>query len=121
MPRAVRPPPKPGKDLVAASATPLLLAILNKGPSYGYAIIQAVRDLSCGALEWSEGMLYPVLHRLEDQGLIESYEQSGETGRKRRYYHITRKGRAALAEKVQSWTELCQAVNRILEKSDGQA
>ncbi len=54
------------KDLIAASATPMLLAILQKGPSYGYAIIQQVRELSGGELEWSEGMLYPVLHRLED-------------------------------------------------------
>src|SRR5678816_2662816 len=74
------------KDLVAASATPLLLAILHKGPSYGYAIIQEVRELSGGELEWSEGMLYPVLHRLEEHGLIESYEERGDTGRKRRYY-----------------------------------
>ena len=113
MPRAVRPPPKPGKDLVAASATPLLLAILNKGPSYGYAIIQAVRDLSGGALEWSEGMLYPVRHRLEDQGLIESYEQSGETGRKRRYYRLSADGKRALATERQKWT----AVNAALEKA----
>ena len=70
MPRAVR-QQQIGKDLVAASATPLLLAILQKGPSYGYAIIQEVRELSGGELEWSEGMLYPVLHRLEDQGLID--------------------------------------------------
>jgi DNA-binding PadR family transcriptional regulator len=109
----MRPPPKPGKDLVAASATPLLLAILNKGPSYGYAIIQAVRDLSGGALEWSEGMLYPVLHRLEDQGLIESYEQSGETGRKRRYYRLRTDGKRALATERQKWS----AVNAALEKA----
>ena len=58
------------KDLVAASATPLVLAILQRAPSYGYAIIQAVRELSGGELEWSEGMLYPVLHGLEGQELI---------------------------------------------------
>lgn len=113
MPRAMRHPPKPGKDLVAASATPLLLAILNRGPSYGYAIIQAVRDLSSGELEWSEGMLYPVLHRLEDQGLIESYEERGETGRNRRYYRLSREGKRALGTERQKWS----VVNAALEKA----
>lgn len=113
MPGAVRHPPKPSKDLVAASATPLLLAILNKGPSYGYALIQAVRDLSGGALEWSEGMLYPVLHRLEDQGLIESYEECGETRRKRRYYRLSPEGKRALATERHKWG----VVNAALEKA----
>jgi PadR family transcriptional regulator PadR len=102
MPRAVR-HQRIGKDLVAASATPLLLAILARGPSYGYAIIQEVRELSNGQLEWSEGMLYPVLHRMEDQGLIESYEERGETGRKRKYYRLRSDGRRALAEERRQW------------------
>jgi len=101
-----------GKELVAASATPLLLAILNKGPSYGYAIIQAVRELSGGELEWSEGMLYPVLHRLEDQGLIESYEGVGETGRKRRYYKLCADGRRALTEERRQWDVIGAALDK---------
>ena len=56
------------KDLVAASATPLVLAILAEGDSYGYAIIKRVTELSGGHLQWTDGMLYPVLHRLERQG-----------------------------------------------------
>ena len=105
MPRAVRQRGKEriAKDLVAASATPMLLAILAKAPSYGYAIIQEVRALSGGELEWSEGMLYPVLHRLEEQGLIESYEERGDTGRKRRYYRLLADGRRALAEERRQW------------------
>ncbi len=91
------------KDLVAASAAPMLLAILRRGPSYGYAIIQAVRELSGGKLEWSEGMLYPVLHRLEEQELIESYQERGDSGRMRRYYRIRPEGRAALAEERRQW------------------
>lgn len=102
MPRTVR-HERIGKDLVAASATPLLLAILQRGPSYGYAIIQEVRSLSNGQLEWSEGMLYPVLHRMEDQGLIESYEERGDTGRKRKYYRLRADGRRALAEERRQW------------------
>ena len=102
MPRAVR-HQRIGKDLVAASATPLLLAILQKGPSYGYAIIQEVRELSNGQLEWSEGMLYPVLHRMEDAGLIESYEERGDTGRKRKYYRLRSDGKKALTEERRQW------------------
>jgi PadR family transcriptional regulator PadR len=93
-----------GKDLVAASATPLVLSILQRGPSYGYAIIQEVRALSGGELEWSEGMLYPVLHRLEDQGFINSYEERTDSGRKRRYYRLCAEGRRALASERKRWS-----------------
>lgn len=105
-------PERIGKDLVAASATPLLLSILQKGPSYGYAIIQEVKDLSGGELAWSEGMLYPVLHRLEEQGLIESYEERGETGRKRRYYRLRADGRRALAEERRQWDVVHSALTK---------
>lgn len=94
---------KVGKDLVAASAAPLVLAILRGAPSYGYAILQEVRALSGGALEWSEGMLYPVLHRLEQQGLIESYQERGDNGRLRKYYRLRPEGRKALAEERKQW------------------
>jgi PadR family transcriptional regulator PadR len=105
MHRAVRHkgPERIGKDLVAASASALVLGILNAAPNYGYAIIQRVRELSGGALEWSEGMLYPVLHRLEDQGLIESFEEKGESGRKRKYYRLRADGKRALAEERRQW------------------
>lgn len=76
------------KDLVAASATPLVLAVLRHGDSYGYEIIRRIRELSGGELEWKEGMLYPLLHRLADQGLIESYEVPSPTGRARKYYRL---------------------------------
>ncbi len=110
MPRAVR--QRIAKDLVAASATPLLLGILHRGPSYGYAIIQDVRELSGGALEWSEGMLYPVLHRLEEQGLIESYEARGETGRVRKYYRLRPDGRRALVEERRQWDVVSAALSK---------
>lgn len=86
-----------GKDLVAASATPLVLATLQRGDSYGYEIIQSIRDLSGGELEWKEGMLYPLLHRLEQRGLIEGYDAKAESGRKRRYYRIRPAGTRELA------------------------
>ncbi len=92
-----------GKDLVAASATSLVLAILGECESYGYAIIKRVAELSDGELEWTDGMLYPVLHRLERNGDIESAWRRSEAGRRRKYYRLTDQGRARLAEEQRQW------------------
>jgi DNA-binding PadR family transcriptional regulator len=92
-----------GKDLVAASATPLVLAILAEGDSYGYAIIKRVTELSGGHLQWTDGMLYPVLHRLERLGLVAAKWRASESGRKRKYYRITKEGRAQLAFQREQW------------------
>jgi PadR family transcriptional regulator, regulatory protein PadR len=91
------------KDLVAASATPLVLAILAEGDSYGYAIIKRVAELSANRLQWTDGMLYPVLHRLERQGFVAAKWGVSETGRKRKYYRITKPGRAQLEAQRQQW------------------
>ena len=91
------------KDLVAASATPLVLAILAEGDSYGYAIIKRVAELSGGHLQWTDGMLYPVLHRLERQGHVAAKWSASENGRKRKYYRITKTGRVQLAAQRQQW------------------
>ena len=91
------------KDLVAASAAPLVLAILVEGDSYGYAIIKRVGELSDGQLKWTDGMLYPVLHRLERLGFVEARWATAETGRRRRYYRITRAGRARLKTQRRQW------------------
>ena len=71
----------------------MVLSILAGGESYGYEIIQKVRELSGGQMEWSDGMLYPVLHRLERDGMIESKWKASETGRERKYYFLSSKGR----------------------------
>ncbi len=92
-----------GKDLVAASATPLVLAILAEGESYGYAIIRRVAELSGGELEWTDGMLYPVLHRLERHGLVEAVWRESAAGRRRKYYRLTARGRAALHDQRRQW------------------
>lgn len=84
------------KDLVAASATPLVLGVLSHGEEYGYAILRRITEASGGKLEWSEGMLYPLLHRLERQGLVTSRWRVTEGGRRRKYYSITVAGRAEL-------------------------
>jgi PadR family transcriptional regulator len=104
---------KIAKDLVAASAVPLVLAILTDSESYGYAIIQRVHDLSHGAIEWSDGMLYPVLHWLEENDFVRARWRLAETGRRRRYYSITPQGRAQLAEEQRQW----QAVDATLRSS----
>lgn len=91
------------KDLIAASSTPLVLAILAEGDSYGYAILQRVRELSGGRMEWTDGMLYPVLHRLERFGHVKPRWEVAESGRRRKYYRITTQGRAQLAEERQQW------------------
>jgi PadR family transcriptional regulator, regulatory protein PadR len=91
------------KDLIAASATTLVLAILAEGESYGYAIIKRVAELSGGHLQWTDGMLYPVLHRLERNGHVSAKWAESENGRRRRYYRITKDGRAQLADQRQQW------------------
>ncbi|MBX7164902.1 MAG: helix-turn-helix transcriptional regulator [Pirellulales bacterium] len=91
------------KELTAASTIPLVLAILADADSYGYAIIQRVRELSGGRLEWTDGMLYPVLHRLERLGHIKARWEAAESGRRRKYYRITAQGRKQLAEERRQW------------------
>jgi PadR family transcriptional regulator PadR len=91
------------KQLVAASSKPLLLGILQGGKTYGYEIIQKVKQLSGGQLEWSDGMLYPVLHRLEKDGLIISEWILSEEGRHRKYYALTEKGKMDLHREKSNW------------------
>ena len=91
------------KDLIAASSTPIVLAILSEGDSYGYAIIKRVQELSGGHMEWTDGMLYPVLHRLERLGYIKARWEESETGRRRKYYRIMSRGRDQLAEERRQW------------------
>ena len=98
------------KDLVAASSTPIVLAILAEADSYGYAILQRVRELSEGRMEWTDGMLYPVLHRLERLGHVEARWEVAESGRRRKYYRITSQGLTQLAEERRQW----QAVDATL-------
>ena len=105
------------KDLVAASATPLVLAILSETESYGYAILKRVRELSSGELEWTEGMLSPLRHRLERLGYVTTEWRKPPEGRKRKYYTITDDGRDALAQHRQQWV----AVTRALGNSFGGA
>jgi len=106
------------KDLVAASARPMILSILSQGESYGYEIIQQVRQLSDGQIEWSDGMLYPVLRRLEKEGLIESEWRTADSGRKRRYYHLSNQGGKALEIEKKQWLIVNTTLETLWEASN---
>ena len=103
------------RELIAASTEPLILSILQRGENYGYAIAEKVLAFSKGEMEWTEGMLYPVLHRLERRGLLKSRWEATESARKRRYYSLTAKGREVLAVRRCEW----QAVNKTLIEAWG--
>ncbi len=98
------------KDLVAAAATPLVLAILVEGENYGYGILKRVRELSDGQLEWTDGMVYPLLHRLQRLGYVTTQWRTPPEGRRRRYYAITADGRAALAAHQDQWRAVTQTL-----------
>lgn len=100
------------KALVAASTKPLLLSILLEGEAYGYRIIKQMKILSGGQLEWSFGMLYPVLHRLEKDGLVASQWKKSHRGRLRKYYRLTEDGRRELDREKAQWS----TVNRVFAK-----
>jgi PadR family transcriptional regulator PadR len=100
------------KLLAGASARPILLSVLAEGESYGYEIIQRIQDLSGGTLVWNDGTLYPVLHRLEDEGLVTAAWRLSDEGRRRKYYRLAEAGHAALAEEKRQWLR----VDHILAK-----
>lgn len=101
------------KDLVAASATPLVLGILADGDLYGYAILKRVGELSGGSMQWTDGMLYPLLHRLERLGYVSSSWGTSEAGRRRKHYAITPTGRAALADRQEQWAVVADALRQV--------
>jgi PadR family transcriptional regulator, regulatory protein PadR len=103
---------KISKELIGASAVPIILAILDKKESYGYEIMLRVKELSDSQIEWKEGSLYPVLHKLEKNGLIKSLWKMAENGRHRKYYAINKKGRKALQDEIEHWN----LVQKMLEE-----
>ena len=103
------------KDFIAASATPLVLSILSQGDSYGYEIIQRVHELSDGEMQWADGMLYPILHRLEKKGCVKSYWGVADNGRRRKYYRLQKSGSKELSEQRRSWNK----INAMLQALEG--
>ena len=101
------------KALIAASTKPMILSILSNGENYGYQIIQSVKRISGGQLDWSDGMLYPVLHRLEKDGFIRSKWILSEEGRRRKYYSITDLGRKELEADMAQWKSVHEALSKL--------
>jgi transcriptional regulator len=108
-------------ELLKGTLALLILSLLSRKAMYGYELASTVHQDTDGAFTWREGSLYPSLHKLEAAGHIRGEWEETDSGRRRRYYHITDSGRAVLLEKQQSWNQLQSAVNAVLEKSHGQA
>lgn len=105
-------------ELLKGTLSLLILSLLSRKPMYGYEIVKTVRESTDGLLQWKEGSLYPNLHKLARDKLIQG-EWAGEPGsRRRRYYALTDAGRAALSEKTESWALLSRAVNQVLNKEE---
>lgn len=100
------------KNLVAASLKPLLLSLLDRGEMYGYEILQQVEDLSGGKIRWTASKLYPLLHQLENEGLVHATWYPSESGPDRKYYRLTRTGEGVLEQTKRDWLE----VNAILAR-----
>lgn len=103
------------KNLTAASTKPIILGILKQGNSYGYLIIKKIKELSGGQMEYSDGMLYPVLHRMEKEGLILSKWTMHNEKRPRKYYEITEKGKLELVTEKEQWARVNAVLNLIWE------
>ena len=102
-------------DLIASNLDSLLLSLVNRQAMYGYQIIKELEDRSQGYFKFKEGTLYPALHRLEKSQLIEGKWEILANGQQRKYYHITIKGAATLAEKRTNWNDFFNAMNLIFQ------
>ncbi len=110
---------KSEKELVGASTALLALGILAKDPSYGYEVVKRVNREAENLFEWQEGTIYPVLHKLEKEGLLRTQWQQADSGRKRKYYYITQQGREALEKRAEQWQAFNSLVNRVVETPNG--
>lgn len=102
------------KELLKGSTSLLILGLLNKKEMYGYEMIKTIEATSEGIFSFKEGTLYPILHSLENEGVIESYWKEGETKRKRKYYSITKDGKKYLKTKEDEWKLFSSTVNKVL-------
>ena len=102
------------QELLKGTIVPMVLKLLSERSMYGYEIIKLVNERTANVFQWKEGTLYPWLHRLEEDGMVDSYWEAGAGDRKRKYYRITPKGLGALQDKVNEWKTFAQAVNSVL-------
>ncbi|MFA9480019.1 PadR family transcriptional regulator [Phycisphaerales bacterium AB-hyl4] len=103
-------------ELVRGSVVPVVLALLREKPMYGYEMVKLVNARTNGLFEWREGTLYPTLHRLEAERLIKAKWQAGESGKRRKYYMLTRRGQSELAKRAEEWQQFAGAMNMLLAK-----
>ncbi len=105
---------KISKELINGSTSTLVLSLLEERSMYGYELIKEIDKKSNGIFEFKEGTLYPLLHSLESDGYLESYWDSGDGNRKRKYYSITDKGKKELKDKKEEWSIFSKTVNKII-------
>ena len=103
------------KNLITGSTTMLILKLLEEQDMYGYLMIEELRKRSDNTFALKAGTLYPLLHGLEEQGMLESYEESADSKRVRKYYSITKKGKKMLLEKQSEWNIYTSAINQVLQ------
>jgi len=107
------------KELVGASTSLLVLSVLAREATYGYRLIKAINHEADGLFEWQEGTVYPILHKLEKQGLVRAQWQTADTGRRRKYYYITAGGREALGQGFEQWERWHGMVMKLGEARNG--
>ncbi len=103
------------KSLLTGSTTTLILKLLESKDMYGYEMIETLSKKSDKTFQLKAGTLYPILHKLEKENLVESYEQKAGNERVRKYYHLTKKGKKSLKEKTEEWNFYKNAVNKVLD------
>jgi PadR family transcriptional regulator PadR len=105
------------KQLLDGNVETLILAVLESGPSYGYAIVKEIDKRSKGILQLGEGTIYPVLYRLEEKHLVSASWHTAENTRRRKYYRLNPPGRKALAENRRQWEALAAVMRAALRSS----
>jgi len=106
---------RPNGELVQGTLDMLILKTLARGPSHGYGIAQSIQQISGEVLRVEEGSLYPALHRLELDGMLDAEWRQSENNRRAKYYRLTAQGRKQLHAESKNWTRLASAIARVME------
>jgi PadR family transcriptional regulator, regulatory protein PadR len=112
---------QPKSDLPQGTLDLLILKVAAPGPIHGYAIAQRIQQISRDVLQVQQGSLYPALHRLENRGYLAAEWRASDTGRDAKFYRLTAKGRKQLKEETAGWARLSEAIQLILQSSEGEA
>ncbi len=107
-------PDAPNKELIGAATSLLVLGVLAKGPSYGYDIVRQLNESAGDLFEWQEGTIYPILHKLEKDQQLRAQWQDADTGRRRKYYYITAKGRAVLSREAKQFASFHLLIRNLI-------